>query len=162
MAQPIPLELPPRDPRGELSTRIQNAPLEHAEAMLAAYEVLQGLHNRGVLELLRGALGSSDKVIEIIVQSANTPSAIRGIRNIMILAKILGTIEPELIEEFACALPEAIARTKAHESRPPGFWGLFRQFTSRNSRRCLLLFGSFLEAFGKKLSAQGSTPDQTQ
>jgi hypothetical protein len=26
--------------------------------------VLQGLHNRGVLELLRGALGSSDKVLQ--------------------------------------------------------------------------------------------------
>jgi hypothetical protein len=28
----------------------ENAPLEHAEALLAAYEVLQGLHDRGVFE----------------------------------------------------------------------------------------------------------------
>jgi uncharacterized protein YjgD (DUF1641 family) len=105
MAQPIPLNLPARDPRAELQARLQNAPLDHAEALLAAYEVLQGLHDRGVFEVLRGALGSSDKVIEIIVEAAKTPESIRVIRNVMILAKILGTIEPELVEGFARSLP---------------------------------------------------------
>ena len=57
MAKPIPLELPARDPRMELQARLQNAPLEHAQALLGAYEVLQGLHDRGVFELMRGALG---------------------------------------------------------------------------------------------------------
>src|SRR6266853_1665759 len=92
MSQPIPLDLPARDPRAELQARLHNAPLEHAEALLNAYEVLQGLHNRGVLELLRGTLGSSDKVIEIVVDAAKTPESIRGIRNLIILAKILGAI----------------------------------------------------------------------
>src|SRR5437660_10636958 len=101
MAQPIPLELPARDARVELQTRLQNAPVEHAQALLAAYEVLQGLHDRGALELMRGALGSSDKVIEIIVEASKTPESIRGIRNLIILTKILGSIEPELVEGFA-------------------------------------------------------------
>ena len=65
MAQPIHLELPAHDLRTELMARVQNAPAKHAEALLSAYEVLQGLHNRGVLELMRGAIGSSDKVLEI-------------------------------------------------------------------------------------------------
>src|SRR3984893_10867415 len=54
MAQPIPLEIPPRNPRAELQSRLENAPEEHAEAVLAAYEVLEELHNRGVLEIMRG------------------------------------------------------------------------------------------------------------
>src|SRR5882762_11198355 len=156
MAQPIPLNLPARNPRAELQARLQNAPQEHAEALLAAYEVLQGLHDRGVFELLRGALGSSDKVIEIAVDAAKTPEAIRGIRNVIILTKILGTIEPELVEGFARSLPEAVALTKAHESRPPGFWGLLKEFTSKNSRRGLFLFGSILEAFGRNLQHKES------
>ncbi len=151
MAQPIHLELPARDPRAELQARLQNAPLEHAEALLAAYEVLQGFHNRGVLELLRGALGSSDKVIEIVVEASKTPEAIRGIRNIILLAKILGTIEPELVEGLARSLPEAITLAKAHELRPPGFLGLLREFANKNSRRGLFLFGSILESFGRNL-----------
>lgn len=151
MAQPIPLKLPARDPRAGLFARVENAPMEHAEALLSAYEVLHGLHERGVLELARGALGSSDNVLEIFVQAANTPEAIRGIRNLMILAKVLGSIEPELLEGLARALPEAIALTKAKESRTPGFWGILKEFANKNSRRGLFLFGSILEAFGRNL-----------
>src|SRR5882757_7051217 len=151
MAQPIPLNLPARNPRAELQARLQNAPQEHAEALLAAYEVLQGLHDRGVFELMRGALGSSDKVIEIIVQGANNPEVICGMRNLVVLAKILGTIEPSLVEDFARALPEAIAFTKAHEADPPGLWGVLKMFGSKSFRRGLLLVNSLLEAFGRNL-----------
>jgi hypothetical protein len=145
MAKPIPLELPARDPRAELQTRLQNAPAEHAEALLAAYEVLQGLHDRGALELMRGALGSSDKVIEIIVEASKTPESIRGIRNLIILTKILGTVQPELMEGFARSVPEALAETKACDTKPPG---------NRDFRRCLVLINSMLAAFGRNLPSE--------
>jgi uncharacterized protein YjgD (DUF1641 family) len=122
--------------------------------MLAAYEVLQGLHDRGVFELLRGALGSSDKVIDIIVEAARTPESIRGIRNILILAKILGALEPEFLEGFARSLPQAIAFTKAQASAPPGVWGMMSKFGNRDFRRGLLLVNSLLEAFGRNLPAE--------
>src|SRR5262245_48734264 len=153
MAQPISLELPPRDPRAELQARLQNAPMEHAEALLSAYEVLQGLHDRGVFEMMRGALGSSDKLLASFMEMANTPESVRGIRNLIILAKTLGTVEPELVEGFARSLPEALARTRAHDAEPPGFWGILEQFRSQNFRRGLMLINSMLEAFGKSLSA---------
>jgi uncharacterized protein YjgD (DUF1641 family) len=160
MAQPIPLELPARDPRAELQTRLQNAPAEHAEALLSAYEVLQGLHDRGALDVLRGALGSSDKVIEIIVEAAKSPDSIRGIRNVITLTKILGTVDPRLVEGFARSLPEALARTKACGSEPPGFWGIFREFRNKDFRRGLVLVNSMLEAFGRNLPAEeaGANP----
>src|SRR5271155_5553269 len=78
MANPIPLELPRPDPRLALQARLENAPAAHAEALLAAYEVLQGLHDRGVLDLMRGALGSGDKVLEIGVTAAQSPASIRS------------------------------------------------------------------------------------
>jgi uncharacterized protein YjgD (DUF1641 family) len=151
MAQPIALELPARDARTELQTRLQNAPAEHAEALLAAYEVLQALHDRGVFELARGALGSSDKVLDIIVEAARTPDSIRGIRNLIVLAKVLGAVEPHLAEGFARSVPEAIARTNACDPRPPGFWGILKQFTNPDFRRGLVLVNSMLEAFGRNL-----------
>lgn len=151
MAQPIPLNLPPRDPRTELQVRLQNAPQEHAEALLSAYEVLQGLHDRGVFDLLRGALGSSDKVLEIIVEAAKTPESIRGLRNVITMTKILGSIEPELVEGFAKSLPEAIAYTKAHDAKPPGLFGIIIQFGRKDFRRGLILVNAMLEAFGRNL-----------
>ena len=128
---------------------------------MAAYEVLQGLHDRGALELVRGALGSSDKVIEIIVEASKTPESIRGIRNLIILAKILGSIEPELVEGFARSVPEALAETKACDAKPPGFWGILKQFGNRDFRRGLVLVNSMLEAFGRNLPPEEAQGRQT-
>jgi uncharacterized protein YjgD (DUF1641 family) len=151
MAQPIPLELPPRDPRAELAARLQTAPLDHAEALLSAYQLLQALHDRGALDLFRGALGSSDRVLEIVTQQATQPESVRALRNLIVLAKSLGSIEPELMEGFARAVPEALSRTKACDAKPPGLFGILRQFARRDFRRGLVLVNSMLEAFGRNL-----------
>src|SRR6266849_2998002 len=108
MARPIPLELPERDSREELRSRLEKAPAGHAEAMLAGFEVLQALHDRGVLELLRGMLGGGNKILEIVVEATKTPEAIRGIRNLLIMTKIFGSIDPEVLKKFAEAIPCAL------------------------------------------------------
>lgn len=154
MSQPIPLEIPARDPRAELQARLQNAPLEHAEALLSAYEVLQAMHDRGVFDLLRGALGSGDKVSEILLEMAKSPEAIRGMRNLIILAKVLGSIEPAVLESVVKSLPEAVAVTKTQKSNPPGLWGMLSKFNSRNFRKGMLLATTTLETVGKNLSSE--------
>jgi|HubBroStandDraft_6_1064221.scaffolds.fasta_scaffold1051182_1 uncharacterized protein YjgD (DUF1641 family) len=151
MAEPIDLKPAPRDPREALYNRLEKAPLEHVEALLAAYEVLQGLHDRGVLETLRGALGSSDKVLQILVDAANTPEAITGIRNFMILTRIAGTLEPELLEALAQALPEGMAQAKMPE--PLGLWNLLKKLSSQDGRRALTALTGVLESLGKSLNA---------
>jgi uncharacterized protein YjgD (DUF1641 family) len=157
MAQPIPLNLPPRDPRAELLLRLQNAPLDHAEALLSAYEVMQGLHDRGVFELVRGALGSSDKVLEIIVEAVKAPESIRGMRNLIIVSKLFANIEPELLEGLARSLPEAIALTNEPESKPPSLWQLLKKMFSRDTRRALNAMLAVLESFGSSLGSGKST-----
>jgi uncharacterized protein YjgD (DUF1641 family) len=157
MARPIPLELPKRDPREELLSRLEQAPVEHAEAILAGLEVLQGLHDRGVLELLRGVLDGGNKVLEIVVEASKTPEAIRGIRNLLIVTKIVGAIDPESLRKFAEAVPDALAgAAKAQEKEPPGFWEVLRLFRSRNLRRGLAEMDAVLEASGKNLSTEKS------
>jgi uncharacterized protein YjgD (DUF1641 family) len=154
MAEPISLELPPRNPRAELQARLQTAPIEHAEALLSAYEVLQGLHDRGVLDMLRGGLGSSDKVMEMIVDAAKTPESIRGIRNIIIMARLLGTIDPTVVESFVSTLPQAVAATNARAMSPPSFWSILKSFTNKDSRRGLVFVNSLLEALGRNLGPE--------
>ncbi len=155
MAQPILLTIPKRDHREELLSRLAHAPADHAEAVLAGFEVLQGLYDRGVLELLRGVLGGSDKVLEIVVEAAKKPEAIRGIRNLLVTAKILGSIDPELLEKFAQAVPDALTgAAKAEQAEPPGLWGIWKILRSSNVRRGLVVVNSMLEAWGKNFSAE--------
>jgi uncharacterized protein YjgD (DUF1641 family) len=156
MAQPIPLEIPPRNPRAELHSRLENAPEEHAEAVLAAYEVLQELHNRGVLEIMRGGLAASDELLQKVVDNAKTPEAIRAIRNLFLLQRILGTMEPKLLEGVVQAIP-ALAQATAEREQPPSFFTLLRRLASRDSLRGLAAAVDFLQAFGHNLQpAQNS------
>jgi uncharacterized protein YjgD (DUF1641 family) len=149
MAKPVPLRLPPRDPREELRSRLQSAPLEHADALLATYEVLQGLHDCGVLELLRGLLGSGDKALEIAVDAARAPESVRAVRNLLVLYKTLGEIDPDLFDGFALALPEAMQQAKSQGKEPPGFLAILNKFRSKDLRRGLVAVNSLLEAWGK-------------
>jgi uncharacterized protein YjgD (DUF1641 family) len=157
MAKPIALELPKRDPREELRSRLERAPAEHAEAILASLEVLQGLHARGVLELVRGMLDGGNKILEIVVEATKTPEAVRGIRNLLIMTKIVGAIDPELLRKFAEAVPDALAgAAKAQEKEPPGFWEALRVLRGRNLRRGLAAMNGVLETLGKNFSPEKS------
>ncbi|HXM99038.1 MAG TPA: DUF1641 domain-containing protein [Candidatus Dormibacteraeota bacterium] len=158
MAQPIPLELPKRDPREALRARLEQAPVAHAEAVLAGFDVLQGLHDQGVLELVRGMLGGGDKILEIVVEATKTPEAIRGIRNLLIMIKTVGAIDPELLKKFAEAVPDALAGAAKAQEKEPGFWEVLRIVRSRNMRRSLAVMNSVLEALGKSFRSEERQP----
>jgi uncharacterized protein YjgD (DUF1641 family) len=149
MAKPIPLQLPPRDSREELLARLESAPVEHAAALLAGYEVLQGLHDSGTLELLRGLLGSGDKVLQTAVDAARTPESIRTIRNLLLLTKVLGEIDPALFEGFVQALPEAMQKAKEQEKEPPTLLSTLNKFRSKDLLRGIVVVNSLLEIWGR-------------
>jgi uncharacterized protein YjgD (DUF1641 family) len=163
MAQPTPLETPPRNPRSELRSRLEQAPEEHAEAVLSAYEVLQQLHERGVLEIMHGALAASDEILEMAVDSVKTPEAIRAIRNLLLWRQILGSIEPEWFKGIFQAIPEGIAEATAEREKPIGLFGLLRRLTNRDSLGGLATAVDFLQAFGRHLqSAENPLPRKRQ
>ena len=151
MAQPISLHLAPRDPRDDLNSRLLEAPLDHAEAVLAAYEVLQGLHDRGVLELMRGTLGGSEKILEQVVAVASGPESIRATRNLLLLVTALGEIDPALLSDLTRAIPKALVQANAEESRPPGLFKLMSTFWNADFRRGLAAFNDLLVVFGRNL-----------
>jgi uncharacterized protein YjgD (DUF1641 family) len=154
MANPIPLELPRTDPRLALQARLENAPAAHAEALLAAYEVLQGLHDRGVLDLMRGALESGDKVLEIAVEAAQSPGSIRGIRNLLLIVNTLGAIEPELLKTFMQIIPQTL-QTMVRNPQPPGLWRLIKDFLwNQEFRRGMAALNTFLEVLGRNLPGE--------
>ena len=154
MAQPISLHLAPRDQHEELNARLRQAPLEHAEAVLAAYELLQGLHDRGLLELMRGTLGGSEKILEQVVAVASSAESIRATRNVVLLATTLGEIEPALLSDLTRAIPKALVQANAEESKPPGLFKLISTFWNADFRRGMAAFNDLLVIFGRNLIAK--------
>jgi uncharacterized protein YjgD (DUF1641 family) len=139
MSAPIPLEIPPRDPREELRVRLEQAPLAHAEALLAGYEVLQGLQDKGILEGLRGVIGSSDETLELIVEAANSPEVIQALRSLIILSKVFADIDPDSLKKAG--------------DKPLTLFQLFKKLNTTESRRTLTVMTTMLESAGKSLGS---------
>ena len=150
MSQPIPFKARSRDFREELHVRLEQAPADHAEAILAGYEVLQGLHDRGVLELLRGVLGGGDRILEIAVEAAKTPAAIRGIRNLIIMLKLAGSIDPDQLH----------AAMDVGHKQAPSLWEIGKRARTDDARRgietAVALFGIFGAALNEEQRAKNN------
>ena len=156
MARPIPLELPARDPREELRKRIEQAPVDYAEALLDSCELLKQLHDHGVFELLRGALGASDKLIETAVDAAKSDESIRAIRNAMILGNVFGSINPDVLQCVATAARDTLGCYEKPVIEPPGLFSLLSQFRHKELRRSIALINRFLEKLGNQINLRGS------
>jgi uncharacterized protein YjgD (DUF1641 family) len=152
MARPIPFDPPRVDHRAQLLAKLERAPAEHAAALLDLYETVQALHDQGALDMMRGALGSSDKILKIVVDAAEAPESIRGMRNLLLLINMLGGIEPEVLKAFTQAVPQAFT-AMVRTPEPPGLWRLIKDFFwNADFRHGLAALNTMLEAFGRSLS----------
>ena len=152
MAQPILLKIPPEDPREVLRHRLENAPLDHAEAVLALFDVVQELHDKGLLEIAKGALGSGEKVMKIGVEAAKSPEVIQAIRNFMIMSKLFASLDPQLLEHLAGAVPDALVEAK--KKKPPGLFALLGMLASQDMRRMLGIGTRVVKSLGHDLGKQ--------
>jgi uncharacterized protein YjgD (DUF1641 family) len=160
MAEPIPLERPARDKLRELQAKLEAAPLEHAEALLDSMELLEQLHKSGVFELLRGALGAGDEILDRTVKAAEDPAGIRALRNLLILGKWLSSINPELLQCVANASAATLGSEQKPVIEPPGLLALLNQFRQPELRRSIALINRFLDVLGNQLKELGTVRPQ--
>ena len=152
MAQPIKLHLPPRDPKRELAERLEQAPVEYAAAILDSFETLQKLHESGALVLVRGLLKGTDKIVDDLAAGAAMIETIQAMRNGMILAKMLGAIDPELLHGLTETISGALGSSKNIPEKPPGIFSLVFGFFNRDSRRGLAFTSELLRGIGRSLN----------
>lgn len=152
MAKPIELMPTPPNARDELKRRLDEAPVEHAEAVLAGYEVLQQLHESGTLDVLRGLLGAGDQVVRHAVGLAIQPEAVDALRNLLVLSKVLSSVNPDVLHRVLSGVPEALAQRP--EEHPPSLFAIFRRMSSKDSRRSLAAAVTVLENAGKGLESK--------
>jgi uncharacterized protein YjgD (DUF1641 family) len=148
MAQPISL-LPSHQNGAGADRQLHDAPHQHADAIVSALELLQVLHDRGVLELLRGMVGAGDQLVGALTAAVDTPESLRAIRNFILLTKFFGSIPPEILNSLAQTAVQGANREKA--SRPPGMLHLLRRLRSEDSRHAIAVTLDLLESVGKSL-----------
>ena len=150
MANPIKFIPLPINPKLELQKRVDAAPIEHAEALLVAWDVLQSAHDKGLLDMLQGAIDAKDTITGKLAEYAKLPEGIAGIRNLLSAAKILTELDPEVLDQLSRSLSSASAEHK-QETKPPSLWQIGRRAMSEDGRRGLSFATLLLTGFGKSL-----------
>jgi uncharacterized protein YjgD (DUF1641 family) len=131
----------PVDARVDLIKKVECAPVEHAEAVLAAYELLQQLHEKGILDLLTGLLTAGDTVVNHVVGIISSPQAVTATRLGLVMVNMLGSIDADKI---SAALAAGI-------KEPPSLLSIGKQATSEEARRAMAVGLVLLTAFGEAL-----------
>lgn len=147
MAKPVPYRVfTPADAREELKRKIDAAPLEHAEALLGGYELLEQAHASGALEMLRGLLSAQNDVINHVVDVVSQPEMVNALRNLLVLGKLLGNIDPVTLQ--AAMVGEYEGRPKA----PPSLISLMGRMGTADARRGLNVATGLLSALGAAMT----------
>ena len=167
MAHPITFKPAPVDPHQELMKRVDAAPREHAEALLVAWDLLQTAHDQGILDLAQGLIGGKNVIAGKLAEAANLPESIAGIRNGIALARVLGSLDPDMLQRLARGLEElsretvgrekeaaihgtnAAAESKKQEEKPPSLWQILKMAVSADARRGLGFAMKLLMALGR-------------
>jgi uncharacterized protein YjgD (DUF1641 family) len=137
-------EFTPRNSRDDLIRRVEQAPVDHAEAVLAAYDLLQRLHEKGVLGLLNGLLSAGDTVVERAVDVVSSKEMITALRMALIFSNLLSSIDPDKLH--------AVISNDGKEA--PSLLAIGKQATSKDARRGMAAAVGLLSVFGGALNAQ--------
>jgi uncharacterized protein YjgD (DUF1641 family) len=153
MAKPIAFKPITVDFKADLVRKLEKAPTEHAEALLLAYDVLEAAHKEGLLDLLHGAIGARDTILNTLSKYAAQPEGVAAIRNLLTAAKILTELDPEVLDQLSKVMGSA---TKEHqqEEKAPSLWQLARRATSEDSRRGLSFMTLVLSGLGRSLNKE--------
>jgi uncharacterized protein YjgD (DUF1641 family) len=141
-------EFTPKNSRQDLLRRLEAAPEKHVEAILSVYELLQRMHDKGVIDLANGLLNASDTVVDKVADLANSTEITSTMRLTFMLANLIKALDIDQIHGLLSGT----------DVKPASLFGLGRQAMSEDARLGMTVGLGLLSAFGAALrKEQGRT-----
>jgi uncharacterized protein YjgD (DUF1641 family) len=145
MAMPVEFrEFTPKNSRNDLMRRLEQAPEEHAEALLAAYDLLQRMHEKGLIDIASGLLSASDTVIDKVADVASSTEVVNALRVVLMFTNLLKILDTERIHDLL----------SSPQSESPSLWALGQQAMSKDARAGMATAVGLLNVFGAALRKQ--------
>lgn len=126
-------------------------------------QLLQTLHEHGVLRLANDVVGANTKIASVVVDGLGKESTLNGIQNLAILGMMLSEIPPERFYRVTFAIKEALDRVGQH--RPvqeggdaPGVSGVYRMLNDDELWRAVAPLVDGLKAFAERLDKPVDKP----
>lgn len=132
----------PANSRDDLIRRIEAAPQEHADAILEAYDLLESLHQKGILSALNGALRASDTVIDKVTDAVSSKEAVNAVRIGLLLGNLLSSVDVDRVHTLLTS----------PEKKSPSLLSLVGQMNNEDVRRGMSVGLSLLGVFGASLA----------
>jgi len=132
----------PTNSREDLIRLIEAAPQAHADAVLEAYDLLENLHQKGILSALNGALGASNTLINKAVDIVSSKEAVSATRVGLMFAKLLSSIDANQVSSIL----------ESSTAEPPSLFAIAMRSNTKNVRRGLSVGLSLLGVFGSLLA----------
>jgi uncharacterized protein YjgD (DUF1641 family) len=145
MAKPVEFRpFTPRNSRMDLQRRLEQAPEEHAEALLSAYDLLQSMHEKGLIDLAKGLLSASDMVMDRTAAIVSSAEVINALRVVLMFTNLLKAIDTERMHLLLTGT----------ESKPASLWALGREAMTEDARQAMATAVGLLNVFGAALRKQ--------
>lgn len=130
---------------------IETALITHKTAVLEGLDLLQGLHDRGVLPLLVGLLQSGEQVLAVLVNELNKPENTQAFRNIVGLVQTLGALDAEQLGPLIKGLNRGLRTDDLGEqSRHGGLFGLLKALRDPETNAGMMKLLAVLKGIGKE------------
>jgi uncharacterized protein YjgD (DUF1641 family) len=134
-------EFTPRNSRNDLLRRLEQAPEQHAEALLSAYDLLQRMHENGLIDIAGGLLSAGDTVVERVSDVASSKQVVTALRLVLMLTNLLNTLDADKIA----------AILSSPESKPHSLWTIGKDAMSEDARVGLATAVRLLKVIGSSL-----------
>jgi uncharacterized protein YjgD (DUF1641 family) len=133
----------PANSREDLIRRIEAAPETHADAVLEAYDLLENLHQKGILSALNGALGASGTIIDKVVDVISSKDAVTATRVGLMFGNLLSSVDANQISKILAASGD----------EPPSLFAIAKLANAAAVRRGMAIGISLLGILGAAAAA---------
>jgi uncharacterized protein YjgD (DUF1641 family) len=120
---------------------VEQAPAEHAQAVLAAYDILERLHEKGVLDILHGLLSAGETVVNQVVNVVSSKDTVSTLRMGLIFFNLVKEIDPD---QLSAAIGNGC-------DKPPSMLAIVRKLMSADARRGMATAVTLMNVLGAAL-----------
>ncbi|MEA1020849.1 DUF1641 domain-containing protein [Bacillus subtilis] len=145
------IEVTEEDQRKRDLREIEDALVDHKEAILETLHMLGHMNERGVLPLLRGLFGQGDKVLDILVKKADTEETANTLKNLLLLFGTLGMLDVKQLEPLILKVNAGVASAveQKNSEEKTGYFDIIRSLKDPEINKSITLLFSFLKGMGQ-------------
>ncbi|MCM3715286.1 DUF1641 domain-containing protein [Halalkalibacter oceani] len=126
---------------------------ENERSITVLIEIVEELHEAGILDALKGLLKTRDKVGALAIQQLNQPGAHHMIKNGMSLLQTASQIEPEHLTRIMNGMTKGLqAMAENNSNEPLSMWQMMKMMRDPHVNASLQTMLGFMQGMGQELN----------